>query len=315
MKNGFTLKILPRQNMTWKEFARISPPNSIALDGVVSGGPRFDPDGPRINFDHHDGVVREATMSTAMQVYTAIKGGLMESFRKNGQPQAAIFINDTDQDTSLAVWLLDNHKLFEGTGSIPCISRLLALTDRLDISGGAYPMNLDERIVSQHNWVFRPYTDLRKSGALAQANETVLADNLDAVMNRLNRLLMGQAEEVELDTRHVILYNGADFKVVDEIGGNEARYYLYSKGMNAFISIVARRPDGNMVVSVGRRSRFIPFPIRQLYEDFNRAEGLAPDKGWDGSDIIGGSPRATGTSLTWEKLRDIALERLARVKE
>ncbi len=310
MKSIFTINILPRVSTSWEQFNSTTPTFSIALDGVVRGGPRYDPSTRHINFDHHDNVVREATMSTAMQVYTAIKGGLMESFRDNYGPIGHIYINDTDQDTSLAVWLLFNYKLFEGTQSIPHINRLLALTDRWDITGGAYPMNLDDSIVRQHNWVFRPYTDLRKSGALAQADETILRSNLEAVMGRLDKALMGKAEELPLDTRCEILYDGPQFKVVDEIGGNEARYYLYSKGMNAFISIVAKRPDGRMVVSIGRRSRFIPFPVEALYSDFNAAEHLTRENGWNGSDIIGGSPRSTGTGLKWEMLRDIALERL-----
>lgn len=70
-----TLQVRPRQTMTWAQFLSETPERSIALDGAVSGGPAWDEKTLHVNFDHHDGVVREATMSTAMQVLFAIKGG------------------------------------------------------------------------------------------------------------------------------------------------------------------------------------------------------------------------------------------------
>lgn len=297
--------------MTWEEFVKMTPSNSVALDGVVSGGPRFDKKTMHVNFDHHDGVNRDATMSTCMQVYMAIKGGIMKSFRENGWPHLHVFINDTDQDTSMAVWLLDNYKLFEGTQSIPLINRILDITNKWDITGGAFPINLDEQVIRQHCWVFEPYTDLRKSGKLAQADEYALRDNLEAIMKRFDMLLMGQAGEKDLDTRHEILYESPVFKIVNEIGGNEARYYLYSKGTDAFISLVAKRRDGRCVYTIGRRSQYIPFPVEELYIDFNAAEGLTRSNGWNGSTIIGGSSREMGSGLSWQKLAEIVQARLA----
>lgn len=247
-------------------------------------------------------------MSTSRQTLFAIKGGLMRTF---GGDTCRIYINDTDQDTALAVWLLLNHKLFEKTGSIPVINRLLELDDRWDITGGAFPVNLSDQLVCQHNWIFEPYTDLRKSGQLATGNEAVLLSNLEAVLARITQYQMGQGGEKELDTRHTILFDDPRFKIVDEIGGNEARYYLFSQGMDAFVSLIARRPDGRFVYTVGRRSRYIPFPVKKLYSVFNEAEGITGEKGWNGSDIIGGSPRETGSGLLWEKLRDLILQVLA----
>lgn len=306
----FKIHVLPRASMEWGEFLEKSSPNSIALDGVVRSGPNFCGITNRVNFDHHDMVVREATMSTAMQVYFAIKGGMVGSFLQAKGSQISIWINDTDQDTSLAVWLLLNYKKFEGNQSIPHVSRLLALTDRWDITGGAFPMNLDEQLVRQHSWVFRPYSDLRTSGSLANAGEAILRSNLEAVLRRLDKFMMGEAEEVVLDTRYRLLYDSPEFKIIDEIGGSEARYKLFSEGLNAFISIVARRDDGRLVCSVGRRSRYIPFPVRRLYGVFNEAERLEAPDDWNGSDIVGGSPRAIGTGLGWEQLRDLTISTL-----
>ena len=304
MQVNFEIVIFPRHDMPWEEFVRTTPPRSIALDGVVKGGPRFDPATLHQNFDHHDGVVREATMCTAMQVFYAIKGGLMRSF---GGDTCYIYINDTDQDTSLAVWILLNYKLFEGTQSIPHINRLLELDNRWDVTGGAFPMNLNDALLRQHSWVFQPYTDLRKSGGLASATEVELRNNLEAVLARLTQYLMGQGGEVEMDTLHEILFDHPRFKIVNEIGGNDARYHLYANGMDAFISLVATRPDGRFIYSVGRRSCYIPFPVTRLFQVFNAAEG---QNRWGGSDLIGGCARGDGSKLEWGQLRDLTLAEL-----
>lgn len=297
--------------MSKEQFLATTPAFSIALDGAVLGGPFFDNATMHINFDHHDCVIREATMSTAMQVYFAIKGGLMKAFP--AEAQISIYINDTDQDTAFAVWLLLNYKKFEGIQSHPNINRLLALNDRWDITGGAFPMNLSDELVMQHNWVFRPYTDLRKSGGLAQANEAVLRSNLEAVMARLSKFMMGEAEQVALDTRHEILHSSPYYQIVHEIGGNEARYFLFNHGMDAFISLVATRDDGRRVWSIGRRSQYIPFPVEDLYDAYNAAEGFTRKDGWNGSTIVGGSSRMHGSGLTWEQLRDITDGHLKKV--
>lgn len=306
--SNFTIHVLPRQEMTWREFVKQTPPRSIALDGMVKGGPKVDTQTLHFNYDHHSGVVREATMSTANQVYYAIKGGLVQLF---GQEEVNVYINDTDQDTSLAVWLLIHHSLFEGVQSIPHINRLLALNDRWDITGGAFPMNLDQEVIRQHTWVFEPYSTLRKSGALFQANEETLQSNLEAVLRRLDQLLMGQAKEAELDTRYEILFDCPRFRIIDEIGGTEVRFYLFNHGLDAFISLVARRDDGRFVYSIGRRSQYIPFDLPKLYVFLNHAEGIGKvEGGWGGSDIIGGSPRRNGSGLAWEQVRDVVLTAL-----
>lgn len=292
--------ILPRKSMTWQEFLASTPERSIALDGVVRGGPAWDEKTLHANFDHHDGVVREATMSTAMQVLFAIKGGLMDRMGK----ACRLYVNDPDQDTSFACWLFMHHKQFSGVQSHPVISRLLALNDRWDITGGAFPMSLDDTLVRQHCWIFEPYTNLRKWGHLASADESTMRICLEACFSRLSMALMGNAQEKELDTRSLILHAGPRYKIVNEIGGNEARYALFAQGLlDGYISSVAQRLDGRFVYTIGRRSRYIDFPVTELYTALSEAEPTpAP---WGGSDLIGGSNRELGSGLCWTEIRDV----------
>ena len=323
MNGVITLHVLPRQTMTWDYFLANTPRNSIGLDGVISGREGVDKDGKKIilplgpaydfasrhvNYDHHEGVVRSATMSTAKQVYFDIKSGLFVSFLDNGRPHAHVYVNDPDQDTSLAVALLDGYKMIEGTNSNPSLNRLLDINDKLDISGGAFPLNLNDKLVRQHNWIFEPYTSLRKSGALATADAAAIANCIESIVARLQDCLMGRGGEIALDTRHEMLYDGEHFRVVRETGGNDARYYLFSQGMNAYISIVAVRPDGKLVCSIGKSGRWIPFDVQGMYDVFNGLEGLTGETGWNGSDLVGGSSRALGTGLDWQVMRDATLE-------
>ena len=311
MTSVMMLHVLPRQTMTREEFIANTPRNSIALDGMVLGGPFSDETSMHVNFDHHDGVVREATMSTCMQVYFAIKGELMEAFRENGRPAAHIYINDTDQDTSMAVWLLCHYKLFEGMQSIPAINHLLRLNNNWDITGGAYPVYLDDHAIRQFCWIFELYTTFRQSGALYEADEGQMRENIFATMGRIDDYLLGKAGEKQLDIRHEILYDSPLFKIIDELGGNEARYYLFRNGLRAFISLVARRTDGRFVYTIGRK-QYVPLPIENLYDDFNLAEGLTRLNGWNGSNIIGGSSRLLGSGLSWQELLEIVKARLQR---
>ena len=327
------LVIKPRATLDWQAFAREASPRSIALDGIVTGGPRWDEKALLLNLDHHDGCVREATMSTSKQALFAIKGGVMKRFGG----EATLWVNDPDQDTSLATWLLMHHKQFEGVQSHPIINRLLELTDRWDITGGAYPTALDDALLETHAWVFDPYQSLRVSGALATADEGIMRSSFEAVHARLSACLLGQAGSKPLRTEATVLHDSPHgYKVVDELGGNEARYRLFSEGMDAFVSLVARLPGNpvgvserserrwgsvappaeaplvgaRFVYSIGRRSQYVRFPLQEIFFALNVAEPrrggfTVPGPGWGGSTIIGGSPRDGGSRLTWEQIVEV----------
>lgn len=302
------LIIQPRKSVSWDEFTHLTSGPSIALDGFCHDSPNYSEKTLHVNFDHHHGVVREATMATAEQVHMAIKGGLFESFRKDGVPFANVYINDCDQDTCLAIFILENYNLFEGTQSIPHFNRLLNVDSKFDITGGAYPVNLRNELLERHAWVFEPYTKMRISGDLASASAETMRNCVEAVMARIHKFIIGESERIELDTRHEILASSSNlngFWLVNEIGGNSARYHLFSKGMNAFISVVAKRPDGKYVYSVGRKSRYILFPVQKFFVLLNAKEGLTRENGWGGSDVIGGSSRELGSSLEPKEVFEI----------
>ena len=104
----------PRVVITWEDFIKSKPRFSIALDGYVKGPPRFFIQGPYANFNHHEGVPRIATRSTCAQVYFYICLGLLDTFQKQSEPHAQVYINDVDQDVCLSCWLLKNSDKLMG---------------------------------------------------------------------------------------------------------------------------------------------------------------------------------------------------------
>jgi len=54
----------------WEQFIEATPEYSIGLEVIDDTPGRR---GNRVHFDHHSGVIREATMSAAMQAYIAVR--------------------------------------------------------------------------------------------------------------------------------------------------------------------------------------------------------------------------------------------------
>src|ERR1051325_1988353 len=66
------LRVPSRRFANWEEFLAAAPEYSIGLE-VIDDVPGRRQN--RVHFDHHAGVVREATMSAAMQAYIAVRQG------------------------------------------------------------------------------------------------------------------------------------------------------------------------------------------------------------------------------------------------
>lgn len=311
------LIVRPRETMTWEQFLKETPKYSIALDGYVEHPPEYDPQTFHLNLDHHTGVFRQSTLSTAQQCMMAVKGGLYQSFRKDNRPYVNVYVNDCDQDVALALFILDEYKMFEGVQSLPHFNRLIEIDGKLDMTGGGYPFNLRDQLMRQHQWIFDPYNRLRTSGALASASEQVIADNIETVMGRIMQFVVGNSGEMEIKTDGDVIHDSSyGYKFIDERdSGLNYRWYMYSQGMNAFISWVGTKNDmlindkkveSTFVYSIGRRGIFIPFPVQYLIDRLNKYEKeYHGNTGWGGSDLIGGSPRENGSCIHPRDLGEI----------
>lgn len=296
------LHVEPRVTRTWDEFQLSAPPGSMALDGYVAGPPVYTPKGPYVNLNHHEGVDRLATRSTAAQVLITVKQGLFDTFRKEGAPFGHVFVNDADQDTSLSVWLLRNQERIAGSRSEPLISRLVFCSDMMDATAGAYPFPPDAEIVRELAWIYQPYEAARQSGHLVTMNAIEMEGLIEAVGARISAYSMGKGQQVNPNTGYNVEYRGRGWTMVRE-HGSQARTRLFQDGIKAFVA-VRDRPDGMYTYSIGKMSPFVDFPLERLYPDLNMVEGidlLDVDR-WGGGNTIGGSPRKRGSRLKPEDL-------------
>jgi hypothetical protein len=290
------LHIEPRVTRSWEEFCAECPPYSIALDGYVEGPPAFSPDGPHANFDHHAEVDRLSTRSTCMQTFMAVTMGLFDTFVRKGQPHAHLFINDPDQDTCLAVWVLQHPEECRELKLHQPIARLLISEDILDCTGGAYPVSPERPPMKEQAWIFEPYFDARMGGKLHKMDAAGMGSIIHEVGERIDAYMLGNGKLIDLDTRFDEIGGGPGWKLIVE-HGSHARTALFSAGVRAYAA-VRDNGNGTWTYTVGKMSPYVRFPIQAMYERLNEAEGrTAGQSGWGGSNTIGGSPREGGSKL------------------
>lgn len=286
----------PRVVKTWNQFCKESPAYSIALDGYVSGPTKYDIKNARLNLNHHEGVDRLSTLSTCAQAYLRIKLGLFNKFKKNNEPEANIYVNDADQDTCLAFYLLSNHEKINKLKSRFLIAKLVDIIDKFDITGGMYPFNLNADIMKEVAWVFQPYTDARLSGILEEMNSEGMKALIYIICERIYKYSIGKSKKINLDARYKVIYSGKNWKMINEIGAH-ARTKIFLDGIKAFISVRKTKND-NYIYTLAKVSEFVKFPIEEFYNKLNKIEGASRSNNkWGGSNTIGGSPREIGSKI------------------
>ena len=287
--------------LSWEQFNATAPRNSIALDGYVRGGPKFDAKQRQANFNHHEEVDRLATRSTCAQVLMALRQGLFSSFRDNDGPMAHVYVNDCDEDVCTSWTLLKHHYLAEGAMN-PLLNRLVAMEDSLDCTAGAYPFPKDLPALRELAWVFAPYRQFRLSGQLDRKDPKAYREVIDDVELRILAHLTGRGKELPLDTRYERIGGGTGWAFVKEIGP-QARTGMLSDGIQTFVS-VRERSDGSYNYVIGKMAAFLPLDLGALTKALNEREGNPKDL-WGGGDIIMGSPRNSGSRLTPAEMTEI----------
>jgi hypothetical protein len=297
LDENINLYVIPREEIKWREFLKYAPDYSVALDGFVYGISRFDSAKCIVNFNHHEDVDRMATRSTCAQVYMALQQGLMNSFQYEGTPRLNIFVNDSDQDVSLSVWLLKNHDKISGQKITPLINRLVFTEDILDTTAGAYPFDPSSKLMQELEWIFEPYTKARTSFKLSSMNNIEIAETILSVCKKIDKYCEKKNGLIPLDLQFKKLGGGENWALIEEIGA-AARTGVYRTGVRAYISVYKNK-NNTYTYSIGKMSQFDNFPIKKLYQVLNKVENISPgsSNSWGGGDIIGGSPRLTGSSL------------------
>jgi hypothetical protein len=303
--NNIVLRVAPKRFTSWEHFVRETPEYSIGLE-VVDGTPGHQ--GHHVHFDHHAGVVREATMSAAMQAYLAVRQGrLMERWLLKRRP-VPVYTWNADQDVCLAAFVLEHHELLERSEGAPLLRWIVQYNNKIDVCGGIYPVNLAELVENHFTWVFEPYRLQRMQGKTLGDDELVL-DTVRQVCERLQALLEGKAGTAPITAQPEILYRSPyNFVIADEKGDPASRLVLASQGYTNLISLVCTRPSGRRTYSIIRGSPYDEdvFQIPELITAFQAAEDHPEVRIWGGSNLAAGSDSEIGSSLSWTALKDIA---------
>jgi hypothetical protein len=303
------IHVPPARFRDWDQFERATPEYSIGLE-VIDDTPGLR--GHRVHFDHHAGVIREATMSAALQAYIAVRQGrLMEKWLQKTRP-VNVWVWNSDQDVCLASFVLENHDLLERAEGTPLLRWIVQYNNKIDVCGGLYPFNLDELVRNHFTWVFEPYRQQRMRGKM-QGDADLVRRTIREVCDRLEQLIEGNAGISPITADPDILYvSPLHFVIADEKGDPTSRLVLAANGHTNLISIICRRETGRYTYSIIRGSPYDDdsFPIPELMEAFQAAEDQ--ERVWGGSNLAAGSDSELGSSLHWAQLKEIAEDVIRR---
>jgi hypothetical protein len=251
------------------------PCRSVALDGYVLG-PHIDAESERYSFDHHGDCVRHATRSTAEQVHDALVLGLVPR-------SLAVYVNDVDLDTALAVWLLRHPE----RAREPLINHLVHCAGLLDAHSGAFPLAGDMPTIIE--WLSEPETGSRATGEYSRLDTDGLRELLDEVGRRVSVYADGASaaytEGFRIDNRYEILHKGSGWSLVESLG-TRAHARLFAEGIERVV-IHTLLPDKTHGYTVAKRSEFVKcFPVTRILETL-----AAREPGWGGGSTVGGAPR------------------------
>ena len=253
-------------------------PKSIALDGYVQG-PAIDVENKRFSFDHHDGCVRLLTRATCQQVMDALLLGL--------DPTGyAIYINDVDGDTALAIWLLKNPSRVTEES----VRRLVETVGTVDAHGPAYPTMEPKLADAFFQGAMKPVSDLQRAKKYGEAN---LDDLLATCVENIDRLVAGTLEwtpRPEKERSFEVTHTGNGWVMAKS--DDSIFDLLYANGHTKAIAYQVLG-DGSIVYTVGKKSELVTgFPVGPPSKSGTILNALNErEKGWGGGSTIGGAPR------------------------
>jgi hypothetical protein len=282
------LRVHPGQSFTFGRFCEMKAP-AIALDGCVEGPSKVSAAGPHCSFNHHEGVDRLSTRATCEQVLLSVAQGLWDQMQPGGEPEAEVHVNDADPDVCTALWVLDHPELADH----PAVQRLVAAEGILDTTGAYWcPPWVDEILLAELAWMFEPYHAARDEG---------LPGDVEGLLRLIREV--GDRITAYVDGRGERRPAWGEFDIVAKLGSVAAivesgPYARMAVGRAGIQAVVAERESaGRRVITLAKASPFVAVDLVEAYRVLNEIEGCPTDDQWGGSDLIGGSPRGTGTYL------------------
>jgi membrane protease YdiL (CAAX protease family) len=291
--------------------ARKSPPGSIYLDGAAEGGPFLDMEKSVFNLDHHEGCVRSFTLATCEQAMMVIRKGLDLQKR-----DWTIHANDPDLDTVLAIWVLLNHtRLSDADVDIRRkVMPLIRLEGTIDAHGletldiCAFPAELQESVFAELKRLRRDEVDLKKDGkwqAIDFLDYTAGAlRSIDAIIYSSHHF----EDLLEVEELARVEIGAGQLAIVCR---SEAEIYELERHLRQLhgkrLGVIILQKDSK-TYTLRQVDAFLPTTLEAVYHRLNLIDPAAGRRAsgnhWGGSGEIGGSPRASGTSLNAQQIAD-----------
>lgn len=281
------------ETRSWEEF-QLLPAPAIALDGYVPGPTMRDETG-HWSFNHHEGVDRFATRAACEQTALAIRFGAFEELCHTGRPVA--YVNHVDEDVCLALWLLRHPEHADHLH----VNRLVITESLFDATAGC-ASGIASEIADVVAWVFEPYWSVPRPDT-----PEAMAAVVDAVSVRLDVFAQtGRHGKVSPHwSGYEVLRRVGRVAAVHEVSPR-ARTKYRDDGIDVFVAVKHAHDDA-LDISIGRTSPFVAIDLRTVFEELNRREP-APDHTWGGGDLVGGSPRTTGTLLAVHDIMNLIVD-------
>jgi membrane protease YdiL (CAAX protease family) len=290
--------------------ARKYPKGTIFLDGAAKGEPFIDSSRGVYNFDHHEGCVRSFTLSTCEQAMIVIRKGLdLDGDRW------AVWANDPDLDTVLAIWLLLNHRRINENGSNvrKKIMPLVRLQGVIDAHGfelkelTAFPDNLQDAALTVINGLRSEEVELKKEN---RWGDTDFLDFTLSSLQKLDELVytphdFEEGHAVEELAREGILPQKIAVACRSEAGIYEVEEQLRELHGDRLGLIILEKEPG--IYTLRQVDPFLPTDLEALYDRLNLLDSQAVGEArWGGSNEIGGSPRGGKTGLSLREIMFVA---------
>ncbi|MEW6668491.1 MAG: lysostaphin resistance A-like protein [Thermodesulfobacteriota bacterium] len=299
--------------------ARKSPPGSIYLDGAAEGEPFLDAERGVFNLDHHEGCLRSFTLATCEQAVILTRKGLDLRGR-----DWTIYANDPDLDTVFAIWVLLNHvRLNDSNPEIRTkVMPLIRLEGIIDAHGlemkelCGFSAEQQEKTLAELEHLRRQEVGLKKNGEWGKIDFVqYTADLLRAIVARVysSRHFQGVVEIDEI-ARAEIAGNKLAIVCRSEAGIYEVEPELRRlHGDRLGVIVLQKDPRTYTLRQV---NIFLPSALESVYDRLNLMDPAAGNRRsgnrWGGSGEIGGSPRATGTSLTPQQISEVLAQTYQR---
>lgn len=288
--------------------ARKQPSGTIFLDGAAQGEPFMDAAKGIYNLDHHEGCVRSFTLATCEQAMVLILKGLDLA----GQ-RWTVNANEPDFDTVLAIWLLLNHRrLTSGDDLRRRMMPMVRLEGAIDSHGldlaelTGYPTELQSETLAAINDLRAHELELKKQGSW---NDLDFLEFTAAALHEIDELVFSpwdfeNLRQVEELAREWITPQKFAIACRSESGIYEVEEHLKEVHGDRLGIIFLAMDDATYTVR--KTDPFLATPLESLYDRLNLLDPVV-DSGnrWGGSDDIGGSPRATGTGLSLDRIMGI----------